>query len=140
LVASIRDYEITPEKIIIECPFGSFKNTTKKRFEAMNLPSFPFTDLLMIHGGIQLGFNPYKHNPTEYAKKIKVPTLLLFGAKDDRVSRESIEEIYKNLQGQKKLGILENSEHEIYLNNDRQNWNEMVDDFLKINKTEHNNN
>ncbi len=132
IMKSLRDHTLKPDKIILECPFGSFKNTTKKRFQAMNLPSFPFTDLLLIHGGIQLGFNPYKHNPIEYAKKIKVPTLLLFGAKDDRVSKESIEKIYENLQGQKKLGILEKSEHGTFLDDDRKKWHRLIDEFLTV--------
>ena len=131
IMKSIRDYKINPDKIILECPFGSFEETTKKRFQAMNLPSFPFTDLLMIHGRIQLVFNPYKHNPIEYAKEIKVPTLLLLGRKDDRVSMNSIEKIYQNLSGTKKLGILENSGHEVYLNDDREEWHSFVDEFLR---------
>jgi len=134
IMKSLLDFKIKPEKIILECPFGRFKNTTKNRFDVMNLPAFPFTDLLLIHGGIQLDFNLYNHNPTEYAKKIKVPTLLLFGEKDERVSKASIEEIYKNLQGEKTLGILANSEHEVYLNDDRTKWNEFVDGFLMSRK------
>ena len=101
----------------------------------MNIPSFPFTDLLLIHGGIQLGFNPYKHNPIEYAKNIKIPTLLLFGKKDKRVSLKSIEDIYKNIQGPKMIGILKNSEHEIYLNDDSKDWHKFISGFLNdINK------
>jgi len=131
IMKSIKDYEINPDKIILECPFGSFEETTKKRFQAMNLPSFPFTDLLMIHGRIQLGFNPYTHNAIEYVKKIKVPTLLLIGRKDERVSMNSIEKIYQNLNGTKELGIMENSEHEVYLNDDSEEWHKFVDNFLK---------
>ena len=131
IMKSIMEYEINPDKIILECPFGSFKETTKNRFQAMNLPSFPFTDLLMIHGGIQLGFNPYDHNPTEYAKNVDVPVLLLHGKNDKRVSMKSIETIYQNLQGSKKLGIMEASGHENYLNHDGEAWNQIVDEFLK---------
>jgi alpha-beta hydrolase superfamily lysophospholipase len=135
IMKSLSDFEIEPDGIILECPFGSFKNTTKIRFQAMNIPSFPFTDLLLIHGGIQLGFNPYKHNPIEYAKNIKIPTLLLFGKKDKRVSLKSIEDIYKNIQGPKMIGILKNSEHEIYLNDDSKDWHKFISGFLNdINK------
>ena len=131
IMKSIVDYNIEPHKIILECPFGSFKETTKTRFQAMGLPSFPFVDLLMIHGSIQLGFNPYKHKPIDYAKEITTPTLLLFGEKDERVSMQSIEEIFANLNGIKKLGIMKNSGHEIYLNDDRETWNALLDEFLK---------
>lgn len=131
IMKSIGDYKIEPDKIIIECPFGSFKRTTEKRFEAMNVPSFPLANLLIFYGGLQLGFNAFLHNPTEYAKAIKLPTLLLYGAKDARVTRTEIEEIYENLKGEKVLGIMEQSGHEVYLNDDREKWNVMVDEFLK---------
>jgi len=130
IMKSIADYKIEPDKIIIECPFGSFKKTTQKRFEAMNLPAFPLANLLIFYGGLQLGFNAFQHNPTEYAKEIKLPTLLLYGAKDARVTRAEIDEIYKNLNGKKVLGIMENSEHEIYLNDDSEKWNKMIDEFI----------
>ena len=130
IMKSLSDFEISPDKVILECPFGSFRSTTKRRFEAMKLPSFPFADLLLIHGWIQLGFNPYRHNPVEYAKDINVPALLLYGKEDDRIPIRSIEEIYENIEGHKKLGILENSGHEVYLNNDAEDWNTLIDDFL----------
>lgn len=132
IMKSIADYEISPDKIIIECPFGSFKKTTEKRFEAMNLPTFPLANLLMFYGGLQLGFNPFSHNPTEYAKAIKLPTLLLYGAKDARVTRTEIDEIYKNLDGEKELGIMERSGHEVYLNDDKEKWNKLIDEFMGI--------
>lgn len=130
IMKAIADDDLKPAQIILECPFGSMLATTKIRFEAMNVPSFPFAHLLLGYGWIQLGFNPYAHRPTEYAKQIEVPTLLLYGAKDKRVTRAEIEEIYANLNGEKRLTIFDNSEHEIYLNDDRSKWNTVVDQFL----------
>lgn len=131
IMKAIGDYEIKPEKIILECPFGNFKTTTKARFKAMNIPSFPLAELLLMYGGLQLGFNLFEHNPTDYAKKIGVSTLLLYGAKDMRVSRTETDAIYQELQGHKQLGILENSGHEVYLNKDREHWNLLINDFLE---------
>jgi len=132
IMKSIVDYKISPSKIILECPFGSFKKTTENRFEAMKLPTFPLANLLMVYGGLQLGFNPFGHKPTDYAKAIKLPTLLIYGAKDARVTRIEIDEIYKNLQGDKALGIMENSGHEVYLNDDSARWNKLIDEFIEI--------
>ena len=97
----------------------------------MNIPSFPFAELLLFYGGIQTGFNPFKHNPTEYAKQIQIPTLVLYGAKDGRVTRKEIDQIYENLSGEKELVIFENSGHEIYLNDHKDDWSNEVDNFLK---------
>jgi len=129
---AIETYDIQPDKIILECPFGSMLTTTKKRFEAMGIPSFPFAELMLFYGGMQTGFNAFEHNPTEYAKAIEVPTLLLFGAKDARVTRAEIDEIYEGLAGEKKLVVFENSAHEIYLNDHAQDWNKSIDEFLDI--------
>lgn len=130
ILKSIEEFEIKPDKVIIECPFGSMLKTTKKRFEAMNLPTFLFPELLLFYGGIQNGFNAFNHKPSEYAKNNKIPTLLLYGAKDARVTYAEIDEIYQNLAGEKRLVIFENSGHEVYLNDDRALWNEAINGFL----------
>ncbi len=130
IMKAIEQFNLKPDKIILECPFGSMIATTKIRFEAMNLPSFPFAHMILFYGGIQNGFNAFQHKPTEYAKEISVPTLLLYGAKDERVNKSEVEEIYQNLAGKKEFVILEKSAHEIYLNDDAQKWNEVIDHFL----------
>ncbi len=132
IMKAIEEYKIKPYKIILECPFGSMLTTTQKRFDAMGLPSFPFAELILFYGGLQTGFNAFEHNPIEYAIKINVPALLMYGAKDARVSREEIDSIYGNLPIEKKLVILENSGHEIYLNDDEVAWNKAVNEFLEI--------
>lgn len=131
IMKAIADSDVRPNKIILECPFGTMRKTVKKRFEAMKLPSFPFADILMFYGGIQTGFNPYKHKPTKYAEHIEIPTLLFYGKQDARVTLEETNEIYKNLSGQKELVILKNSAHENYLNNDREDWLDSVEKFIK---------
>lgn len=131
IMKAVADLGVQPNKIILECPFGTMRQTVKKRFEAMNLPSFPLADLLMFYGGIQTGFNPYKHKPMEYAKDVKISTLLLYGKHDARVTLEETEGIYENLSGQKELVILENSGHENYLNNDKKDWLSSIKKFIK---------
>ena len=130
IMKSIADLDIKPDKIIVECPFGWFRETTKIRFEAMGLPAFPFVDLLMLHGGLQLGFNPYQHNPVDYAQSIDLPVLLLSGRLDKRVPVESVETVFEHLKGPKTLGILEQSGHASYLINNADQWHAYVDEFL----------
>lgn len=131
IMKAISDYKIKPQGIIIECPFGLMYKTVCARFESMNVPTFPMAGLLVFWGGIQNGFWGFGHNPTEYAKKITTPTLLMHGLKDEKVSLEEIDEIFLNLKGQKELKIYENAGHENYLNKYKNEWTEDVSKFLK---------
>lgn len=128
---AISDYDIKPKGIIIECPFGSMYQTVCARFKTMDAPTFPMAGLLVFWGGIENGFWAFNHNPTEYAKKINCPTLLLHGAKDEKVSIEEIQSIYNNLEGIKKLQIYEEAGHENYLLKYKTEWTEDVKDFLE---------
>lgn len=130
IMKSINDYQIKPKGIIIECPFGSMYETVCARFKKMNAPSFPMAGILVFWGGIQNGFWGFGHNPSEYAKSIDCPVLLLYGEKDKSVSRKEIDEIYTNLKGIKELKIYKNTGHENYLIKNKMEWTKDVSDFL----------
>jgi len=130
IMKAINDYDINPKGIIIECPFGSMYKTVCARFKTMNAPTFPMAGLLVFWGGLQNGFWAFGHNPTEYAKKINCSTLLLYGAKDEKVSREEIDNIFNNLVGQKKLKIYQEAGHENYLTKYKKEWTQDIKEFL----------
>lgn len=130
IMKSIDDYNIKPTGIIIECPFGSMYQTVCARFKMINVPTFPMAGLLVLWGGLQNGFWAFDHNPTEYAKKINCPTLLLYGAKDEKVSREEIDEIFNNLSGPKKLKVYPEAGHENYLTRYKNEWAQDVEKFF----------
>lgn len=130
IMKGIADYNLRPKGIIIECPFGSMYQTTCARFKIMNAPSFPMAGLLVFWGGIQNNFWALGHNPTEYAKKINCPTLLLYGEQDKNVSRQEIDEIYQNLNGTKVLRTYELAGHENYLLKYKEQWTKDVNEFL----------
>ena len=130
IMKSINDYGINPKGIIIECPFGTMYKTISARFKAMNVPTFPMAGLLCFWGGVQNEFWAFAHNPTNYAKKINCPTLLLYGEQDNNVSREEIDDIFKNLAGQKKMKIYQNAGHENYLTKYREEWAQDIQLFL----------
>jgi alpha-beta hydrolase superfamily lysophospholipase/uncharacterized protein YhhL (DUF1145 family) len=135
IMKCINDNKIKPKGIIIECPFGSMYETVCARFKKMNAPTFPMAGILVFWGGIQNGFWGFSHNPTEYAKNINCPTLLLYGEKDKSVSRKEIDEIYANLNGYKKLIIYKNTGHENYLIKNKVEWTKNVSDFLATKTT-----
>ena len=120
--------------IILECPFGSMRQTVKNRFEMMHVPYFPMGDLLVFWGGIENGFNAFSNNPEEYAKQLKLPVLLMYGERDDRVKRFEIEHIYNNLPGIKTLKTFPLSGHESYLNKYPEEWKSEVRQFLNKNR------
>ena len=125
-----QDYKLSASSIILECPFGTMLTTVQARFKPMNVPSFPMANLLVFWGGIISGFNPFKHSPVEYAKSIHCPTLLLYGEKDEKVSQQEIDTIYKNLAGFKKLETYPLSGHENYLNSYKDKWTTDVATFI----------
>lgn len=130
VMKAINDYKISPSSIIIECPFGTMYKTVSARFKMMGMPSFPLAGMLMFWGGVQNGFWAFSHNPEEYAKNIYCSTLLLYGEKDNRVSREEIDIIYQNLKGPKTLAVYPMAGHENYLLKYKQEWTNDVSRFL----------
>ena len=130
IMRAVYAHDVQPDKIILECPFGTLLGTIRKRFDALNAPSYPFAEMLMFYGGWQSGFDAFEHNPEDYAKSISIPTLLISGTKDARVSVSETEQIFANLAGPKKLVLMENSGHQSYLVNDAVVWETSVLDFL----------
>lgn len=130
IMKAMNDYCLGPSALILECPFGSLYQTVCARFNNMNLPEFPMASLLVFWGGIENGFWAFDHKPTEYAKKITCPVLLMCGLKDEKVSREETKEIYKNFGGNKKLLFFPEARHENYLKQYKEMWVQEVRSFL----------
>lgn len=126
ILKAVDEFELRPQGIIVECPFGSLYETTCARFQSMGLPSFPMAGLLVFWGGVQNGFWAFDHNPIEYAKGIESPTLLFYGQQDEKVSRTEIDEIYSNLKGKKKLTTFPLAAHDSYFPRYREQWLEDV--------------
>jgi uncharacterized protein len=133
ILKAAEEFHITPTSAIIECPFGSMYKTTCARFEQMKVPCFPMAGLLVFWGGLQNGFWAFSHNPQEYAKSVRFPTLLLYGEKDAEVSREEIDHIFKNMSGKKRLNTFVDAGHENYLKRYKEDWIKDVSLFLNEN-------
>jgi uncharacterized protein len=131
IMKAIKDYDLKPKSIIIECPFGSMYKTVCKRFQMQGIPSFPMAGLLVFWGGIENNFWAFSHNSEEYAKSIDCPTLLLYGEKDQKVSREEISTIFQNLNGRKTLVTYPLAGHENYLLLYKEKWTNDVKNFLQ---------
>jgi len=130
IMKAVYDNQLEVKALILECPFGTMYETVCARFDSMHVPTFPMASLLLFWGGIQNKYWAFGHNPVKYAKKIDIPTLLLSGGKDQKVSLDEINRIYANLSGFKKLRIYQNAKHENYLNKYNSEWTQDVRSFL----------
>ncbi len=115
-------FDVRPEANIIECPYGTLLKTVNARFRNMGLPAFPMARMLVFWGGLQNGFNGFRLNPDDYAKRMLAPTIHMAGGKDDKVSIDETNEIYANLPAEKKLVVYPDAGHENYLLKYKKEW------------------
>jgi alpha-beta hydrolase superfamily lysophospholipase len=118
-----------PNAVIIESPFDSLINTARNRFKLMGLPTFPAAQLLVFWGGVQQGFNGFRHNPAEYARSVKCPVLMLHGERDSRVTVEQARNIFDNLGGEKRFKLFDVG-HEVIAVAQPEEWRAQVIEFL----------
>jgi len=125
------DYDLDPQKVILEMPFASLLHAVKSRVKMMGLPKEPVASMLTFWGGVEQGFWAFNLCPSEYAKEIKCPVLLQWGRQDARVGREEIDEIFKNISSRKKLVIYETAAHQSLCKKEPAKWRETIESFLK---------
>ncbi|MBG87292.1 MAG: hypothetical protein CMO80_10380 [Verrucomicrobiales bacterium] len=58
-------------------------------------------DLLIFHGGLQMGFDRFDHNPVEYARSVRLPALVLNAERDRRAPPSQAKAVFHALQGPK---------------------------------------
>ncbi|MDY6900022.1 MAG: alpha/beta hydrolase [Cyanobacteriota bacterium] len=126
-----KDKNLNPEAAILEAPFARLVNAVRSRLKAVNIPTFPVTQLMVFWGGIQHGFNGFAHNPVTYAFAVECPTLILQGKLDKWTTLEEINEIYQNLQGSKQLVIFPNAGHNLLVRVDKQLWKQSIAKFMR---------
>ena len=122
IMKAIQDYGLQPKGVILECPFGTMYQTVVARFNLLHIPPIPLAAMLLFWGSIENGFWGFAHNPVNYAKAIKCPVLLQWGALDDKVSEKEINDIYANLNCPKKLIVYPKAGHDNYLVNYKTEW------------------
>ena len=130
IMRAIEVYNIAPDALVLGCPFSTMRETVHNRFRMLGVPSFIFADLLVLWGGVQHGYWAFSHNPVDYAERITIPTLLLYGKRDQRVTLSETKQIYQALAGPKQLIVFEQADHESYAAHDTGRWKEVVSSFL----------
>jgi len=136
IMRAVAKLQIQPDALILECPFASLVNTVKNRFRMRKLPPILLSELLVFWGSVQGNFWGFDHEPIRYASQIKCPVLLMHGAKDEKVTLESIQKIYSQLGDKKFLKIFPNLQHQSYLLASPNVWKQVVQEFFDNIKTQ----
>ncbi|WP_128331318.1 S9 family peptidase [Apibacter sp. HY039] len=130
IIKAQHDYHLNVKGIILEAPYGKMIDAVKVR---MKIPYVGKTlsYLVTFWGGVVNGFNAFEMNPDEYAKKIEIPVLFLYGGRDPRIPVNESERIYTNFKSKDKTSMLfPLSYHQSYLNKYPEKWKKVNKQFL----------
>ena len=130
ILRAVSERAVTPDAVILEAAFDTLLNTVRNRFSSMRVPSFPSAELLVFWGGLQCGFNGFRHNPVEYAKALKCPALFMHGTRDLRVSGEESRRVFAAVPGTKAYREFEGVGHESYVAQHPREWKAEVAKLL----------
>lgn len=122
--------EVPVDGLVMEAPFATLRSAVINRFRSLGVPTLGLVDLFVFWGGVQQGFNGFAHNPVEYAARVREPTLLMLGNRDNRVLMPEGQAIFDALAGEKQLEIFDGLGHESLLKGRREQWARVVAAFL----------
>jgi uncharacterized protein len=131
IAKAVSQYDLKPAAVLLEMPFASLQTHAEARSRVLGFPEEPFGLLVTGWIGIEQGFNGYRFNVANYAKKIKCPVMLSCGTRDRYVLQEETEKIYDNIPGNtKRLVSYEDADHQNLLSFDPVKWRSEVGSFL----------
>ena len=117
---------VSPDGMVLEAPFDRMLSTVENRFTAMRVPSWPFANLLVYWGGWSIGIDAFTHNPVDYARSVKCPTLVFNGDQDRRVHPVEAIAVHDALQGWKRVKIFNGVGHLMYARKHPREWKALV--------------
>ncbi len=126
ILRSVAVLDVKPDAVILESVFGRLLGAVRNRFNLMGVPSFPGAELLVFWGGTQVGFSGFDHNPEEYARSCKCPSLVLHGAEDRHARLEEGQAIYDNLAGPKEMVVFKGAGHTSLCRATPERWTKAV--------------
>ena len=97
-------------------------NTVENRFQVMGLPGFPLANILVFWGGVSAGFNAFNHNPSVYARQVVIPTLVLHGENDSRVTTNQAKNLFASMAGWKHFSSFPHGGHGALFEADPEQW------------------
>lgn len=132
IMKAMNDNQLDVDAIILEAPFATFEGTIASRCLLMGAPKQPTAALFTFWFGIMNNFNAFSYKPIEYAQNINIPTLLMCGRNDQYISTEETQSIFEAIASKEKtVHLFPNSTHESYLLKHKEEWLEIVNNFLQ---------
>lgn len=134
ITKAIAEYDLQPQKIILDMPFDRLQDHIKARARVLGFPDEPFGFFVSFWSGVEQGYWSFTHRTSRYAKKINCPVLLQWGDHDAYVMRKETENIYASINSeQKELVVYPQAGHIPLLSADAERWKTTVNDFLTRN-------
>jgi esterase/lipase len=131
ILSAVNQFNIKPNKIILEMPFGTLMEGVKGRLRTMHIPENPMSTLLTFWGGVEQGNWAFDFRPQDFASKVNCPVLLQWGMNDPRVTETETNTIYKNLASHNKFIMkYAQSGHQSLCKNENAKWLSTVSGFL----------
>ncbi len=130
ILKAIHDYNLQPDKLIIECPFKDMRTAIVQRFKRFKLPTAVLPDVLLFWGDWQTGIKSRAHSSVDYAASVTMPTLLLYGAQDKRVDRTEVDAVLEALAGPRQLIVFEEAGHDHIVDDVKKEWTAAVWNFV----------
>lgn len=131
ITKAIWQYDIQPQKIILEMPFDRLQDHIKARARISGFPGEPFGFFVTFWTGTEQGYWGYGFRTSRYAKKINCPVLLQWGNSDEYVLKKETEKIFAAIRSsKKKLEIYEGTGHAPLLAANEAKWKKTVNEFL----------
>ena len=128
---------VVADALILESVFDTMLNTVSNRFHTMGLPAFPAAQLLIMWGGVQLGFNGFTHSPMTDIASLSSPVLFLHGADDPRARLADARRVAHNAPAQTTFEVFPGVGHASCLAADPTQWRQAVHPFCTLPKSSH---
>jgi pimeloyl-ACP methyl ester carboxylesterase len=127
ILRAVAKLSVAPEAIVLDCSFGRLLATVESRFRnRMGLPAFPLAELLVLWGSVRIGRNGFAHEPVEYARAVRCPTLVLQGVNDPNITPEEAREMAGNLGGWKRISEYVKAGHSDLRSSQPEQWKQDV--------------
>ncbi|HEU5165888.1 MAG TPA: alpha/beta fold hydrolase [Chitinophagaceae bacterium] len=134
ITKAIWQYDLKPQKIILEMPFDRLQDHIRARARISGFPGEPFGFFVTFWTGAEHGYWAYGHRTSRYVRKITCPVLLQWGNDDEYVLKKETERIFAAINSTKKqLEIYAGAGHGPLVAANASKWDETVNEFLKEN-------
>ena len=134
ITKAIWQYDLRPQKIILEIPFDRLQDHIRARARISGYPGEPFGFFVTFWTGLEQGYWGYGHKTSRYVKNINCPVLLQWGSSDEYVMKEETERIFASINSpKKKLEIYPEAGHGPLISGNQTKWDQTVTEFLNDN-------